>query len=155
MPQPVRWPSAGDYSSAIQNPQNCFDEPDLRLSSPEKSRLGLPAAASGNFAVVYRLHAGASDVALRCFIRPVSDQRRRYDELSRHLGAVHLPFLVKFAYVESGIRVQGAQYPIVRMDWISGDQLHKHVERNVGSPAVLSQLAAEWRGILGGLRGTG
>lgn len=153
MPPSTPWPSLGDYSAAIQNPRNCFADPELLGGRVSTNRMGLPSAASGNFAVVYQVQNGARTLAVRCFSHPVTDQQQRYDILSRHLHRFWHPALVDFAYMAQGIRVRGQWFPIVRMEWIAGKQMHQYIEDHLHQGAVLERLAAQWRGVVAGLRG--
>lgn len=149
----VSWPSPGDYSAAVQNPHHCFTDPVLARGTVTTNRLGLPVGASGNFAVVYQVQNGARGFAVRCFIRPVTDHQQRYAALSQHLRGFSLQTLVDFAYLPQGIRVGGQWYPIVRMEWIRGKQLHHYIEAHLQQGSVLQRLAAQWRGVMAGLRG--
>ena len=147
------WPSPGDYSAAIQNPHNCFADPELASGQVHTNQFGLPVGASGNFAVVYQLHSGAQVFAVRCFIRPVTNQQQRYDALSQHLHGIWLPALVDYAYLPRGIRVRGQWYPVVRMAWIAGQQLHQYIEDHLRHSQLLERLAIQWRGVVAGLCG--
>jgi hypothetical protein len=147
------WPSPGDYSAAIQNPHNCFADPELAGGQVYANQFGLPLGASGNFAVVYQLHSGAQVFAVRCFIRPVTNQQQRYDALSQHLHGIWLPALVDYAYLPQGIRVRGQWYPVVRMQWIAGQQLHQYIEDHLRHNQLLERLAIQWRGVVAGLCG--
>lgn len=147
-------PSLTEYSAAIQNPQNCFKNNNrLTAAKPNLDSQGLPVVASGNFAVVYQLELGSKKYAVRCFTRLVTDQRRRYELLNKYLQELSLPALVEFEYQEDGILVQGRPYPIVLMEWINGDVLHRYIERQLRNPDKLSRLAAQWRGIVASLWG--
>ena len=147
------WPSPGDYSAAIQNPHNCFADPELARGQVHTNQFGLPVGASGNFAVVYQLHSGAQMFAVRCFIRPVTNQQQRYDALSQHLHGIWLPALVDYTYLPQGIRVRGQWYPVVRMAWIAGQQLHQYIEDHLRHSQLLERLAIQWRGVVAGLCG--
>jgi hypothetical protein len=147
------WPSPGDYSAAIQNPHNCFADPELARGQVYTNQLGLPVGASGNFAVVYQLQSGAQVFAVRCFIRPVTNQQQRYDALSQHLHGIWLPALVDYAYLPQGIRVRGQWYPVVRMEWIAGKQMHQYIEDHLRHSQLLERLAIQWRGVVAGLCG--
>jgi hypothetical protein len=126
---------------------------DLKKGRVQTNQLGLPIGISGNFAVVYQLQSGERVFAVRCFIRPVTDQQQRYSALSRHLSGLWLPSLVDFTYLPEGILVRGQWYPVVRMEWVSGRQLHRYVEDNLGQGQILERLAAQWRGVVAGLKG--
>jgi hypothetical protein len=91
--------------------------------------------------------------AVRCFIRPVTNQQQRYDALSQHLHGIWLPALVDYAYLPQGIRVRGQWYPVVRMAWIAGQQLHQYIEDHLRHSQFLERLAVQWRGVVAGLCG--
>src|SRR5579871_2880557 len=108
------WPTLTDYNEAIQNPQANFQDPELRAGEVETNALGLPRPISGGFATVYRLKQGHREWAVRCFQREFADQQRRYDAISRHLGAARLRYTVGFEFLTQGIRVAGAWFPILK-----------------------------------------
>jgi len=149
----TQWPSPGDYSAAVQNPRNCFNDPELQQGSPSYNKLGLPIGASGNFAVVYQIRSLSRSFAVRCFSRPVTDQRKRYADLGKHFAGFSLPALVDFSYLPDGIRIRGAAYPVVRMEWVAGHQLHSYLDSHLKDTETLRVLASQWRGIIAGLRG--
>lgn len=149
------WPSPSDYQDAVQNPRLCFDAPELKEAEVARGRLGLPRVASGNFASVYELRSPKGRWAVRCFLRPVSDQERRYHAISEYLNANPLRWLVDFDYLPRGIRVRGAWYPIVKMDWVDGVPLHRHVEELLGNSAALLAFAYQWRSLVADVRAKG
>jgi hypothetical protein len=149
------WPSPSDYQDAIQNPRLCFEMPELREAEAARGALGLPRVASGNFASVYELRSPRRRWAVRCFLRPVSDQERRYHAISEYLNTHPLRWLVDFDYHPRGIRTRGGWYPIVTMDWVDGEPLHRHVETLLGNRSSLLALAYQWRGLARDVRGTG
>ena len=151
MSQP-RFPSAGDYMEAIQSPQACFAVADLRKAQPVIGPLGLPIVYAGNFAYVFKLRlASGTVIAARSFARFLSDRQRRYSLMSRYLGDLRRPYLAGFAYEARGIRVRNAWYPILRMDWVDGIPLNRHVEKVVDDQAALRSLAVQWRELVSDL----
>ena len=76
---------------------------------------------SGNFADVYQVRCpGGASWAVKCFTREAPGLRERYAEISKHLQRAKLPFTVDFTYLEKGIRVAGAWYPVLKMQWVEG-----------------------------------
>jgi hypothetical protein len=146
-------PSPDKYREAIQNPNVCFTEEDLKVGNPVTDNLGIPTVASGGFAVVFRLRFpdGRPDAAIRCFKHPAADLKRRHDRITRALESIDLSALVEFTYIEDGIQVGGEAFPIVRMDWAPGVQLDKHIESHQKNSSHLSSLAIQWRQILADL----
>ncbi len=141
----MRWPNHADYSDVIQNPEVCFELPGLQGTSAATNALGLPRALSGNFASVYEVSGGRETFAVRCFIRQVTNQKARYAGLHKYLSRLDLPFMVPFEFIARGIRVDEDWYPIVKMDWVSGDPLHAYVEKNLKQPARIELLSINWR----------
>jgi hypothetical protein len=103
------WPSSQDYNEAVQSPEACFADPELRGSKAAVNALGLPLPCSGNFADVYRLTCPATgrSWAVKCFTRQVPALRERYQQIGLHLAQVRLPFMVEFTFLDRGIRVRG------------------------------------------------
>jgi hypothetical protein len=149
--RPRRWPSSQDYNQALQNPRTSFDDRELREGTAELDSMRLPKARGGNFAEVYKVQTGRAVHAVRCFRRDVPGQRERYDAISRHLMAVRVPQLVEFRYLEHGIRIQGAWYPILKMDWIEGTTLATYVGEHLNDRARIRRLAERFVDLLGAL----
>jgi hypothetical protein len=137
---------------AIQSPRGCFALADLRQAQPIVDPLGLPAVHAGNFAYVFKLRlADGTVVAVRCFARFQGDRQRRYTLMSRYLSEQRLGFLADFAYEARGIRVRDAWYPILRMEWVRGLALNRHVEKVVEDRAALVELSVRWRELVSNL----
>ena len=117
------WPTPQDYNEAIQNPALNLDDPELRAGTPELTPLGLPRPITGGFASVYRMRCGQRDWAVRCFLREIPDQQRRYAAISRHLAAVHLPYTVGFAFLSTNDA--------------PGNELNKPFVRTMNSPGQI------------------
>jgi len=151
MSQP-KFPSAGDYMEAIQSPRACFAPADLRAAAVVIDPLGLPAVHAGNFAYVFQLRlADGSVIAARCFARFQDDRQRRYHLMSRYVGEQCLHCLTGFAYEGRGIRVRDAWYPLLRMDWVKGVPLNRHVEQLLDDQTALRRLAVQWKELVSNL----
>ncbi|RKZ90896.1 MAG: hypothetical protein DRR19_08745 [Candidatus Parabeggiatoa sp. nov. 1] len=144
------WPTAQEYSEAIQNPQVNFIDAELKAGQVELTPLGLPRPISGNFATVFRMQCGQHDWAVRCFMRNVTDQQQRYAAISeyfariKHLARIQLPYIVDFKFIETGIKVSGQWYPILKMAWVTGDLLDKFITKHLHNSAILQDLATRW-----------
>jgi hypothetical protein len=148
----MNWPTHSDYQDAIQNPQTCFQEPDLQEGTPKCDMLGLPRVMSGNFASVYELSTGGRRWAIRCFVRQVPGQQGRYARLSQYLSNQALKCLVEFEYKFQGIQVHGDWFPVVKMHWVEGHPLNLFLEEHFQEPETLRKLAQGWREMLDDLR---
>lgn len=148
----MNWPNHTDYQDSIQNPQICFENPELKKGTVATDMLGMPRVMSGNFASVYELTTEAGHWAIRCFVRQVTGQQARYTVLSKHLSAVDLPFIVPFEYIGRGIRVRSDWYPIVKMQWVEGAPLQMYLDERLPDPEVFRPMPDRWRELLRGLR---
>lgn len=136
-----KWPNASDYNTAVQNPRICFSEPEMQNSEAEKDSIGLPRVRSGTFATVYKMQGPSGIFALRCFLKQFDDQEKRYSAISKALYSARLPFMVGFEFVDKGILVNGQRYPILKMEWIQGQTIHKYIKSNLNDRDRLMSLA--------------
>ena len=144
MPLTPGRPSDIQYLDAIQAPQVCFTDPRLKAARIRTDVRGVPQAATGRSAIVFRADVGNEDVALRCFTREAREQRLRYRALHTHLAGSIPPYMVDFTYRDREIRVAGELYPVVEMGWAEGRPLHLRVEQHLRDPRHLEQFAAIW-----------
>jgi hypothetical protein len=153
------WPRPRDYQDAIQAPLVCFTNPHLRNAQIYTNGMGLPLAASGKSAIVFKAAADAEDaaaaskdVALRCFTRAASDQRLRYQELHAHLGPKPPPYMVDFTYWDQEIVVGPGRFPLVEMSWVEGDPLDVWIQNHLGRGSDLADQASAWLSIVDDMR---
>ncbi len=140
----MAWPTPQDYNEAVQSPQTSFSDPELKLGHVEEDRLGLPRPISGRFAVVYNMRCGSRRYAVRCFQSKVPDQQERYAAISAHLKQAPLPYTVNFEFLPQGIRIRGQWYPVLKMEWIAGEELQTYVKSHLQDSAALLRLATDW-----------
>jgi hypothetical protein len=147
------WPTPLEYRESVANPKYGFSHTVLLNCKPVLDKLGLPQSSNGNYACVFKMQCGSNFWAVRCFSNPVTDQKERYTKLSQHLQTFSSSYLVKFEYVEQGIRVNGEWFPIVMMKWADGEAMDNYIKPRVKDPEALRALAANWRGLVASLRG--
>ena len=141
----MTWPQATDYNAAVQNPQVCFRDDDLRQGQVAGDLFGLPRPHSGNFADVYQIQAADNQSwAVKCFTRPVAGLHQRYQAISDHLHATQRAFMVEFRFLEEGVCIRGQWYPLVKMRWVEGFTLNEFVRQHLDKPVLLERLAQMW-----------
>ena len=138
------WPTPQDYNEAVQNPLSAFPDAELKKGQVAVNNLGLPKPCSGAFAVVFKIKVSPRSWAVKCFTSEVLDQQQRYDAISKHLATARLQYTVPFTYLQTGIKIQGKPYPLLKMEWIQGDSLGAYVEKNLSNPTALHALADKW-----------
>lgn len=122
------WPRATDYTQAIQDPSRVFSDPLLKSSRVETTMLGLPAAATGQNAIVFKVLAQGQPHAVRCF---TPTQGEPSGDTYKRLAAMQLPAeMVPARWIENGIRVKQQDWPVLAMPWIAGDTLNIWLEDN-------------------------
>ncbi len=151
----MRLPDLVGYQTAVQHPATAFADPELRASTVATGRLGLPRAVAGNFAVTYQLSHGARQWAVRCFHREAADRASRYAAISESLARLRGGPLVPIEYVESGVRVGNAWFPITKMPWIDGCPLNRAVEQRLSTPYALAELERRFVELVAELRRRG
>jgi len=142
--QPTRWPRIKAYREAVQTPDLCFTDADLRKAAIHKAAGGFPQVASGRSAVVFKATVATGTIAIRCFTRAASDQEQRYRALQAHIGEFPPPYLVRFAYRDREIWVENGRFPLVEMDWVEGRPLNEWVCSHLGEGRYLIDQAAAW-----------
>jgi hypothetical protein len=142
----MAWPKNTDYYEAIQNPAASLDDEELRGGEVACTPLGLPMLWTGSFADVYKLHCPATGNtwAVKCFTREVRHLQERYRSIALCLEQARLPFTVDFQYLERGIRIAGAWFPVLKMRWVEGLTLNQFVEEHLQRPRNLKMLLELW-----------
>jgi hypothetical protein len=139
----TEWPGANAYTVAIQNPQACFRDADLKAAQVARLALtGMPKVWSGNYAQVYDLESAAGRWAVKCFTRSARDLRARYKAIAAELARTRLPFFVPFEFLDDEMLVDGMRYPVVKMRWAEGPPLDQFVAASLGRPRTLLVTAA-------------
>ncbi|WP_405771628.1 hypothetical protein [Streptomyces sp. NBC_01538] len=142
-----RFPTGANYAEALQHPELCFQDPELKFGTVQQSPVLGPKAISGNFASVFSVTArGGQRYALKCFTRDSATLGRRYAAISSALGGLAAsgmsqPWPVGFDFLEQGVLVGREWYPAVKMTWVQGTGLISWIERNLHDPAALHSLA--------------
>jgi hypothetical protein len=145
-------PSADDYIQAVQRPDLAFGPPELtRARFDVHPLLGIPMPVSGTTAVVFKATVGGTAQALRFFTREDASTRQRYTALNTWFTERGLAGDVASCdWIDDAILVKGRRWPMVRMEWVEGRTLDRHVEDLVedGDRASLEALASSWRDLV-------
>ncbi|MFF7280523.1 hypothetical protein [Streptomyces griseorubiginosus] len=156
-----KFPTGALYAEALQHPELCFSDPDLKHGKVEQSPVLGPKAISGNFASVFSVTSpGGQRYALKCFTRDSATLGKRYAAISSALGALDSgalsqPWPVGFDFLEQGVLVQGGWFPVVRMTWVQGTGLISWIERNLQDPAAVGALADRFVAMVADLEDNG
>lgn len=151
----MSWPTPQDYNEAIQAPQLCFSDPELRGGTVELTALGLPRAITGAFASVYKLQKGDKAWAVRCFLNNRKSQKSRYERISEFVLFDDLECTVDFHYLDEGIKIRGEWFPCLKMLWVDGKTLDQFVEENYNNPESMAVLLKQFRHLAGELERAG
>jgi serine/threonine protein kinase len=150
------WPSAIDFSEAVQNPKYCFPDEVLKSSIISLDRFGMPFVASGQFAAVFKAKVANEYRAIRCFTRELGDREKRYKEIDAHLDSCGgLPVsksLAGFEYDPAGIMIRGRLYPVMIMEWVEGNTLDCYLGQITNRKDSVLYLAKEWSKLIRDLR---
>jgi hypothetical protein len=149
------WPTPQEYNEAIQTPQLCFSDPDLKKTKIALNAMGLPKSASGAFASVYKATNGTTSWAVRCFLTHRPEQSTRYKHISDFVLFDNLDATVDFHYLEEGVQVKGHWYPCLKMVWVDGPTLDQYIEANYKDSIKMTELLKSFHQMVGELEGAG
>lgn len=160
----MKYPSRSEYYSAIRNPQFAFRKKDPQtkierdldaslVKGKAVERIKLDGnkdiwSAAGSFAIAFKFETSVPHKfwAVRCFYRSNFEVKHHYKQaLLRLKNSPCRNYFVEFIFLEEGIRVQGDCYPILKMEWVEGENLKKFIKANLGKRNVLLSLAERWR----------
>lgn len=138
---PGPWPTATDYVAAVQDVGTSFTHDALAGLRLRPGMMGLPAAATGQNAVVFDADGPDGRTALRCF----TSVPARGDDAYRRLEAMDLPdVLVPVRWLDDALVVHGTRWPVVVMPWVVGDPLQRWIGDHLHLPARIAALADRW-----------
>lgn len=149
------YPTGLQFAEAIQNPQIAFRNGMLASGTVVLNKLGLPKAISGNFASVFQVRTGVKLYAVKCFTTDVPQRDSRYAAVHNYLGKVHAGWKVDFDYRPDGILVAGTHYPLLAMEWVSGQTLIPWLDRNVADRGAVRSMADSFAAIVTDLQSHG
>lgn len=141
----MTYPQSTEYQAAVQHPQQCFVDPELKSCATRMTPLGLPYALSGGFALTYTLERANRKYAVRCFHREVNELHDRYEKISNKLKSIGSEFFVDFSYKHDGIIVNSQKFPIVKMDWVEGDTLGEYINNHHSNTLKMRNLRDQFR----------
>src|SRR2546430_14233107 len=148
----MEFPTAEEYIRAVQHPRLAFQRPELRAARFEvHPLLRIPMPASGTTAVVFKAGVDGTDQAFRFFTRQDASSRHRYSTLNSYFTRRGLsPHVAACEWIDDAILVNGRRWPMVRMEWVDGHPLDRHVEDLVerGDTDSLGTLAGAWRNLV-------
>ncbi len=149
------YPPLDQYNDAVQHPDTAFSDATLKAGKVTTSGLGIPIALGGGFVITYTVTAGTKKYAVRCFHKDASGLEARYADISRTLSSLASPYFVGFEYQASGVLVNGHRFPIVKMDWASGETLGAFLEKQHSDKSRLAVLRKQFQDLERFLRDKG
>ena len=113
----AKLPSIEDYITAITTPRLIIAKElvggaCVRFNGNDVERY------AGGFCVVFPFESPNGKKAVRCWHAQLNDIQKRTKLISEELERVHLPYFVKFHYVDKGLATSLGVEPVVVMDWV-------------------------------------
>jgi len=139
----MAYPSISDISNAVKAPQLIRD-PVLSGGKPMVMQNGRVKMYTGGFSVVFPLKVQTKTFAFRCWHKNIDDLKHRYKEIDTYIRKINLPYFVDFQFIEWGITVNSEKYPTTRMDWVNGETIKEYVEKQLGNPEKIEELAGKF-----------
>jgi formylglycine-generating enzyme required for sulfatase activity len=127
------YPTIEQYKDAIRIAEHSLAT--LQDYEPVLKSDGEPWFSSGNFAVVFQMkhRQTGKRLALKCFTRHQERRQESYRLISEALAAHPSHYLLEYQYLDHEIWVSdhngdGAEYPLVAMEWAEGMTLGDYVK---------------------------
>jgi len=151
-------PSVLDFQQAVQYfTEVCFaSDAELReatpVNNPKKKHKIISRA--GKFAVFFPMNCGSRQVGVRFLHATISSVDQRYGIISAGLKKLNVPHFMDFEYrcaePGEGATVEGQLEPYMKMEYIEGPNLKRHVEGLLenGATAEIRGLADQWNAIV-------
>ncbi len=122
------YPSLEQYQQTLQNHKAFLLDPELKEGELSKSGLGMPTALCGGFALTYSIQCKNRRYAVRCFHKKSDALELRYRAISKTITSLQSNYFLRFEFQPKGILVDGNSYPVVKMEWATGDPLGQFLE---------------------------
>lgn len=135
-----QYPTYQEYRTAVQNPNNCFLDSELQGGKVLRDEKRLPRPFSGGFTVTWNVTCNNNIYAVRCFQKKSDNLKERYQLIEDCLRSLNSHYFLEFDFQDEGISVNGPLYPIVKMDWGSGETLGEFLTKNYSSKDALDRL---------------
>jgi hypothetical protein len=144
------WPDGPTFQACAQNPGKHFLDPELAQATfePDRRRGGVQAWSGGRATVIRANRSSGDSIAVRFSKQEDQQAAVRYYELSRYLSSNPVSTMVRTSWAAQGLRIGEGQYPILKMDWVSGKSLDTYITRRLesgGTAAEIATLAKAWR----------
>jgi serine/threonine protein kinase len=149
----MSYPTLEQFNEALQNPKIALVDPELKKGVISTTNLSLPLALCGGFALTYTIKTGGKKFAVRCFHKQSNALEQRYIAISNRLKSLHSPYFLDFEFQPLGVNVNGKVFPIVKMEWASGDTLGNFLEVHYRNKSELLQLNSSLRTLSNYLKG--
>lgn len=152
-------PSLDEYAAALLDPVSCFDDPELKASVAVLDRRGRPVAAAGSFGSVFRLSdPQGRSLAVKCFTRYAEHPgllQRRHALVSAVLKRLGHRWKVEFEFLSKGVLVERQWYPVLKMEWVQGQDLGSFIDRNLHRPGSVATVAMHFASLAADLAANG
>jgi hypothetical protein len=136
------WPDRAQYQDSVEAPQHSFDDPELRGATFARGNWGL-MAWSGARAIVFRaVDSTGKSTAVRFLLNRDPEAGTRYETLARHLSSNPIPAFAQTSWLPDGLKIAGARYPLLKMEWVDGLPMDRFITDSLASPTARADLRA-------------
>ena len=136
----MSYPSIEEFHEAMQHPESCMQDQELKRGVVPTTGMGLPKVMCGGFALTYPMSCGSKKYAVRCFHKESNSLQRRYQAISTKIKGLGSPYFLDFDFQPQGIRIKQQSLPIVKMAWAQGTTLGEYLDRHHGDKSRMQRL---------------
>lgn len=135
--------STFDVTTAARDPRFIKD-PFFYGSNITISERGKIEMYAGGFSQVFTIIKNGEKWGFKVWTRDIEDIESRYQEISKHLNKVKLPYFSDFNFFAGGLLVNGSFLDTMRIRWIEGTPLVPYICMNLRNSEALFLLAEKF-----------
>jgi tRNA A-37 threonylcarbamoyl transferase component Bud32 len=115
------WPKPEAYQESAKQPTMSFKDRELRRAQYTFE------FSQGKHGIVLHFKAQHRHLAVKCFFRDNPERETRYNAIKNIISGNAKNYFADFEYQREGIFAAGRWFPILKMDWVQGTTLEKHL----------------------------
>lgn len=138
----MSYPSIGEYNMVIQKRggSSFSSLSGINLIPSRTTPIKVYLFGSGAYAAVFKGSINGRAYAIRCFLSAENETIERYKRICSYLSQLNSTWKTECELIDNEINVNGATYPVLKMQWIHGVLINEFVSQNLSDNSTLSEL---------------
>ena len=144
----IAMPTIPEIKISIENKDLFVKDEFVRKGVFQRSSNGNLVMFTGGFTAVFPVVVQNEKWAFRCWHANMGNTAQRFKKIAQCVKSSQAPYLCDFAYVDTGILVDGKMYPTTRMKWVEGKTIKDYICDNAYNKTKLQELGDRFLGLI-------